>query len=255
MENNSKSKTETFTIDESTTNEPKNVVMITSNNKLIYNKSESSYRWLILFLSILPLMTAYYCNEIPISLSKELINDYNLTKTQYGLFYSVSNYPGIIMPFFVGILIDKIGTNIALLIFFMLHLVGQGLFVVGAHMNSLNIMLIGRGIFGVAGLTDLVLVKILALWFCDKEMATALSLLASFGRIGGIISINTLIPVYHELNNSISNTLWIGFGLLCIGLISVILLLIMDHSVSKEKEKQGYIVSKVKIHIFINTCL
>ena len=227
------------------TNETKLGIRLISNDKIIYYKSESKYRWLILILGILQSMTSYYCNDIPVPLSDELIYKYNLTNIQYSLFHSVCNYPDIIMSLFIGILVDKIGTNVAFLIFFIFHLIGHGLFVVGSYISSLYIMLIGRGIFGLARLTDLIIVKILALWFVNKELATALALIESCGRVGGIISINTLLPIYHELNDSMPNTLWIGFGVLCIGLISVIWMLIIDNIVTKRKEMEGYIVPTV----------
>jgi len=53
------------------------------------------------------------------------------------------------MPMLGGILLDKIGHRAGLVIFTTFLCVGQGVFMLGGYQQNFNLMIIGRGIFGI----------------------------------------------------------------------------------------------------------
>jgi MFS family permease len=72
----------------------------------------------------------------------------SLTSTEYGLLYTVYAAPNTILPLFGGILVDKIGTRNALIIFYTFLVLGQGIFMIGGYRKNFHLMLVGRTIYG-----------------------------------------------------------------------------------------------------------
>ena len=65
------------------------------------------------------------------------------------MLYSIYSLPNIILPFFGGIFIDRIGVRISIILFSSILLLGQGIVVIGGYTLAYVTMLSGRGIFGV----------------------------------------------------------------------------------------------------------
>lgn len=88
----------------------------------------------------------------PNALSK-YISD-GLTKgssNKYNMLYSFYSYPNIILPFFGGIFVDKLGLKVSLNLLFGLCIVGQGLFVIGGYSGDTHgfvFAVLGRTILG-----------------------------------------------------------------------------------------------------------
>lgn len=64
------------------------------------------------------------------------------------MLYSVYSMPNIILPFFGGMLIDKIGVRKSIIIFSFTLILGQGIVVIGGYTLIYYVMLLGRGVFG-----------------------------------------------------------------------------------------------------------
>lgn len=65
--------------------------------------------------------------------------------------YSLYSFPNVIIPLIGGILIDKIGARIVLIITAVFCVLGQIVFGFGGLANSFAVMLIGRIVFGIGG--------------------------------------------------------------------------------------------------------
>ena len=57
--------------------------------------------------------------------------------------------PNTILPLIGGLLLDRIGIRAGLIIFTFTLVIGQGVFMLGGYRNDFNLMVIGRGIFGI----------------------------------------------------------------------------------------------------------
>ena len=138
---------------------------------------QTGYRWLALALVILSLLGCFYCSNNPQALETQFESDpYNLSKSEYNLLYSVYAAPTIVFNIIGGVLCDRIGIRASLIIFSVIVVVGQGLFVLGIIGNQFWLMLVGRSISGIG--TDCITIAMSAFiskWFKSKELAFALS--------------------------------------------------------------------------------
>ena len=65
--------------------------------------------------------------------------------------YSLYSIPNIVIPLIGGILIDKKGPRIVMILTAFICVLGQSVVSFGGFYNKFNIMLIGRALFGVGG--------------------------------------------------------------------------------------------------------
>lgn len=122
--------------------------------KIVKKKAESSFRWIILFLTCIMMIGNYYCYDIPAALNSQM-DDYfgkpSDFETLFSLLYTVYSVPNVILPFFGGYFVDSWGVRICLLIFACLITIGQTVFALGLSLKSWPLMLVGRVIFGFGG--------------------------------------------------------------------------------------------------------
>ena len=68
-------------------------------------------------------------------------------------------------------------------------MLGQFIFALGCHKNSMNIMLIGRTIFGLGGeCINICQSAMIIKWFYKSEMALPLGLTLSVSRLGSVMN-------------------------------------------------------------------
>ena len=79
------------------------------------------------------------------------MKDYDVDQPTVMLLYSVYNIPNFVMPLFGGLILDKIGIRIGMLIFTTVIVFGQAIFTLGAYQNSFAWLLVGRVILGMGG--------------------------------------------------------------------------------------------------------
>lgn len=63
-------------------------------------KSDSPFRWVVLFFSCLALMGNYYCFDNPGAMKTALDEYVGLSEVQYSLLYTIYSLPNVILPFF-----------------------------------------------------------------------------------------------------------------------------------------------------------
>lgn len=193
-----------------------------------YNSSSSSetikgeirggahLRWFILFLSCWIMFGNYYAFDNPsalnIPLRDWLASPNDLATFQYrlSLLYSVYSVPNIVLPFFVGRAIDRLGSRSILLILAFLVALGQMLTAIGLQNRHLGLLLLGRTIFGVGGESLAVAqARLVTHWFVGKELALAIGLNLSIARIGTVVN-NVLSPLVAKWY-SVPAAFWLGF--------------------------------------------
>lgn len=75
----------------------------------------------------------------------------DITEFEFNLLYALYAFPNVIIPLLGGILIDKIGARIVLIISAMFCVLGHLIFGFGGYRNVFGIMLVGRAVFGIGG--------------------------------------------------------------------------------------------------------
>ena len=69
-------------------------------------------------------MFSYYTTESPGSIKQEVITDFNISNTEFGLLFSIYNLPNIVLALLTGMFIDRVGIRVSTLLFTMGVLVG-----------------------------------------------------------------------------------------------------------------------------------
>ncbi|GMI15107.1 hypothetical protein TrLO_g4155 [Triparma laevis f. longispina] len=203
-------------------------------------KSQLTVRWLVLVLACIMMIGNYYCFDNPAALHNSMatLMPPDNFETYYSLLYTVYSIPNIILPFFGGFFVDKLGAPICLIIFSTLILAGQIVFAFGASIESWGVMLLGRVIFGLGG-ENLTVAQsaVLAQWFVGKELAFAFGINLSISRLGSVINNYVSPAVADDFAfsdfNGVSLALWVG-ALICGGsLFTAFMIVPIDKSASK----------------------
>lgn len=110
-------------------------------------------RWFILFLCSAIILGSYFAYDVPAALNLQLheyLEEENESFQYYlQLLYSLYSIPNLVLPFFGGYLIDKLGNRWILIATAFLTAMGQFLFTFGLFLKSKLIMYLGRLILGI----------------------------------------------------------------------------------------------------------
>lgn len=166
----------------------------------------------------------YYCYDIPAALNSQMDEYFGKPsdfQTMFSLLYTVYSIPNVILPFFGGYFVDRLGVRTCMLVFAVLIAVGQLTFAIGLSAKSWPLMFLGRVIFGFGGENlGVANSAILSVWFKGKELAFAFGLNLSIARLGSVFN-NLLSPALANDFN-IQFSLWFGV-ILCASSIACVL--------------------------------
>ncbi len=189
-----------------------------------FHPSRALYRWTVLLIAGLLTFGSYFAYDSIGALETTLIRVWHTNAAGIGSLYTLYSIAPIAFVFLAGLLIDRIGTRAASLIF-------SGLIVVGAVLVAIapgvGLAAVGRLIFG-AGSESLVVAQsaILARWFRGRELALSFGITLTIARLGTLFSFNT-----EELINSRWGWhagLWAAAGLCVFSLAANLVYWLMD---------------------------
>jgi len=155
----------------------------------VFHPSRGLYRFtVLLFVSSLT-FGSYFAYDIVGAIAPTLIEELGAARGTVGTFYTMYSVAAILAVLIGGILIDRLGTRKASLIFSVLVLAGAAIVWVA---GSIPVFFIGRFIFG-AGSEPLVVAQssILARWFKNKELALSFGIALTVSRLGTLFAFNT----------------------------------------------------------------
>lgn len=106
-------------------------------------------------------------------------------------------------------------------------LIGQGMFLVGVSIKSMNLMLVGRVIFGLGGESmNVAGTAMLVGWFKGYEIALALGLNLSLARLGSVC--NDIWSPWLDNKFGLMTTLYFGFLFLVLSSLANFLMIWLD---------------------------
>ncbi len=154
-----------------------------------FHPATKLYRFSILIFVSLLTFGSYFAYDIIGAVAPTLVRELGAKRGTIGSFYTMYSIAAILSVFIGGLLIDKLGTRKASMIFSILVFIGAAIV---AFANSIPILFLGRFIFG-AGAEPLVVAQsaILAKWFKNKELALSFGLALTVSRLGTLFSFNT----------------------------------------------------------------
>ena len=224
-------------------------------------RESKSARWTILILVSFTMMCMYYLTDAMAPLQQNLQSNLQWSATDYGLFTSGYGWFNVflLMLVFSGMILDKLGTRFTGILAIFIMLVGAGIkyWAISGHFKgSLELSIgsghalgttpksalmagLGFGIFGVGcEMFGIAANKAVVRWFRGKEMALAIGLNTSTGRIGTALAMFTPLPLYN-LTKDVSAPILVSILLLCIGLLVFIFFTVLDKRLDKEESDAG----------------
>lgn len=139
-------------------------------------------RWTVLILVSLAMFGNYYAYDAIGPLADHLQRLLGFSDTQIGTLNAIYSFPNIIMVLVGGILVDRIGTPRAMLLFTAICVAGT---VITAVSPSFPVMALGRLIFGLGAESMIVAVTVvIGQWFVGRQLGFAFGLNLSLARAG-----------------------------------------------------------------------
>ena len=183
------------------------------------------YRWVVLFFLSLAMFGNYYFYDALSPLADILQKQLGFSDRNIGLlnsFYSIAPIATVLIG---GIIIDRIGTRKATLLFGCICMVGA---VLTAATGHFVIMASGRFLFGMGAESLIVSVNTaLAKWFRGKELSFALAVDLLIARFGTLLAQSS--PSWAQSAYSNWQTpWWLGVGFVTLCVIGPILYWIME---------------------------
>ncbi|MEI7527120.1 MAG: MFS transporter, partial [Mariniphaga sp.] len=224
-------------------------------------RDSKSARWLMLGLVSFTMMCMYYLTDAMAPLQERLQAGLSWSASDYGLFTSGYGWFNVflLMLVFSGMILDKMGVRFTGILAIAIMLIGGFIkyLAISGHFHGMYELTIGSwqiiapttksavvagfgfAIFGVGcEMFGIAANKAVVRWFRGKEMALAIGLNTSTGRIGTALAMFTPIPLI-KLTGDISMPVIVSLFLLGIGMLVFVLFTFMDRQLDQEDADAG----------------
>ena len=162
------------------------------------------------------------------SLEVPIVEELQITQTQFNLFYTVFALPNIVTALFIGVLVDIVGVR--LMFFLMCLFVGifQAMVTIGIYFQSYETILIGRMLFGTAS-ESLITAQLsfVTFWFAGQELSFAMGVSLTAPELGDALN-SFLSPMIHAYFGSLMPAFYFSLVICLLSIVSVIFAIILD---------------------------
>ncbi len=218
--------------------------------------SESAVaRWTVLALVAFTMLCGYFITDVMAPLKSLLESQLGWSSSDYGFFTSAYGWFNVflLMLIFGGMILDKMGVRFTGVMATGIMVVGVAIkyWAVSSDFGGATVSVfgseistqvlwasIGYAIFGVgieiAGIT---VSKIIVKWFKGRELALAMGLEMACARIGTALALAVTPMISEAFGKSVSVPVLLGLALLCIGLVSFLVFVVMDTRRDRELQE------------------
>jgi len=195
------------------------------NTDIVLKEPPVWLRWIVLVVISAAMFGNYYVYDSISPLADLLAKQLNFTDDNIGLLQGIYSFPNIIMVAIGGIIIDRIGTRRANLLFSALCMVGAFTTFIRGDIVT---MAAGRLIFGLGAESLIVsITTTLAKWFKGKELSFAFGLNLTIARLGSFAALNS--PTWAKgFYENWQGPLLISFVASLVSVIAVIIYFVLD---------------------------
>jgi len=160
-----------------------------AKEKGLLNPASKLYRFLMLAFIASLSFGSYFAYDIVSAIAPSLIEELRAARSTVGTFFTMYSLAAILAVLAGGLLVDKLGTRKASLLFSLLVFTGAALV---WKAKSIPVFFLGRFIFG-AGSEPLIVAQsaMLARWFRSKELAFSFGATLTVSRLGSLFAFNT----------------------------------------------------------------
>ncbi len=155
----------------------------------VFHPSRALYRFTILVFVASLSFGSYFAYDIVGAIAPSLVEELGAARGAVGTMYTMYSVAAVLAVFVGGMLVDKLGTRRASMMFSILVFLGAAIV---WQARSLPFFFLGRFVFG-AGSEPLIVAQsaILARWFKHKELALSFGLTLTVSRLGTLFAFNT----------------------------------------------------------------
>jgi len=188
------------------------------------NPSARPFRLAILGLASFMLFGSYFAYDSVAAIAPSLIEALHADRAAIGSMYSAYSFAAIAAVLVGGVLIDKIGTRRASLLFSAVLTLGA---CIVAAAPSIGWIYVGRLLFGM-GSEPLVVAQsaILARWFRGRELALSFGIALTVSRLGTLFTFNTEALIADR--SGWRSALWVAAALCGASLVANLLYNVLD---------------------------
>ena len=218
-------------------------------------------RWTVLFIVSTAMMMGYFVNDVmsPLETLLELPREQGglgWTPSDYGFFSGSSGLINVflLMLFFSGIILDKMGIRFTGVLSCSLMVLGTllklyaitadipstavanfSLFTIHFSLpQSVAIASLGFAIFGVGyEMTGITVSKAMIRWFTGHELALAMGIQISMARLGTAAALSISAPIARHF--TLSTPLLVSLSFLIIGLLAFLVFCVMDRKLDNNE--------------------
>ena len=206
-------------------------------------------RWTVLFIVATAMMMGYFVNDVMSPLETLLEQPRSegglgWTPSDYGFFSGAGSFINVflLMLFFSGIILDKMGVRFTGTLACSLMVVGTLIkyYAVTADFGDLTIALfdshlpasaawasLGFAIFGVGyEMTGITVSKAMVRWFTGHELALAMGIQLAIARLGTAAALSISAPIARHY--ALSAPLLVALSFLIVGLLAFLVFCVMD---------------------------
>jgi MFS family permease len=190
-----------------------------------FHPAKPIYRFTnLLFISSLS-FGSYFAYDIIGAIAPSLVEELKAARATVGTMNTMYSIAAILVVLFGGMLIDRLGTRKASIIFSILVFTGAAIV---WQARSIPLIFLGRFVFG-AGSEPLVVAQsaMLARWFRNKEMAMAFGVQLTVSRLGSLFAFNTG-ELFTSYFGSFRYALLAAVGACALSLIGNLCYIVMD---------------------------
>uniref|UniRef100_A0AAY5EY73 Lysosomal dipeptide transporter MFSD1 n=1 Tax=Electrophorus electricus TaxID=8005 RepID=A0AAY5EY73_ELEEL len=150
---------------------------------------------------------SYFCYDNPAALQKQVIKDMRLNTSGFMQLYAWYSWPNVFLCFVGGFLLDRVfGIRLGTIIFSLFVCGGQVIFALGALVDRVWLMELGRFVFGIGGESLAVAQNTYAVnWFKGKELNLVFGLQLSMARVGSTVNMNIMGWVYKQVKTTLGH--------------------------------------------------
>jgi MFS family permease len=188
------------------------------------NPLAPNYRFAVLLCAALMAFGSYFAYDSVGAIETTLIKVFQTDRSAIGAMYSVYSIAAVFAVLFGGMLVDRIGTRSASLLFSSLVVAGAAIVAVAPN---LPVLYLGRIVFGMGSETMIVAQNaILARWFTGKELALSFGISLTISRLGTLFSFNTEALLAERIG--FRGALWVAAALCLASLICNWIYVLLD---------------------------
>eukprot|EP01016_Furgasonia_blochmanni_P034235 TRINITY_DN3668_c0_g3_i1.p1 TRINITY_DN3668_c0_g3~~TRINITY_DN3668_c0_g3_i1.p1 ORF type:complete len:518 (+),score=88.29 TRINITY_DN3668_c0_g3_i1:119-1672(+) len=190
--------------------------------------SHTYLRWIVLVMGCIALYSQYYTQDNPMPMEAAIEEELGISDFQYSMLYTAISLPNFVLPVFGGHLISQIGVRKSVFLFMGILIVSQIIICHASYKRDFIEMLVGRLLMGCTCECIAVAVYVvISNWFLGQEIAAALAIKVSFGRLG--TSTNSfLTPRFVQAGGSTFFGYLMGLIILVIGFFAGVFFCILD---------------------------